>query len=309
MHTITVSPTDPNANFPTLGAAIASLQIGQPTTILLKMGTYHEKIYCDHDDLTIIGEGPGQTVLTWADGGFHPFSDGHKTGTFRSYTAWFTGGRIRLENLSVVNAAGDGRIHGQAIALAIDAVEAHVTNVHLLGHQDTLYVGPLPEFEREPGGFRGPSLGRPRLTSNQIYKECYITGDIDFIFGGANALFEDCVLDCRNRDEVVNGYIAAPSTDLADIGFVFWKCRVLTNSHAANSSFYLARPWRDFGAATFIDCVISDVIHPDLFDDWDNIANRKTSRFAISNPPHQPAFGRVLSGDEAREFVSSMKRN
>jgi pectinesterase len=307
MHTITVSPTDLSADFSSLGAAIASLQIGQPTTILLKMGTYHEKIYCDHDDLTIIGDGPEETVLTWADGGFHPFSDGHKTGTFRSYTAWFTGGHVRLENLTIENAAGDGRVHGQAIALAIDARQAYVENVHLLGCQDTLYLGPLPASEREPGGFRGPSVDLPRLTTNQHYKNCYITGDIDFIFGGANALFEDCILDCRNRDEEVNGYIAAPSTNPDDIGFIFWQCRILTSSHATDGSFYLARPWREFGAATFIDCEISDVIHPDLFDDWDNVENRKTSRFAISNPPHQPAFGRVLSGDEAHNILKKLQ--
>ena len=67
-------------------------------------------------------------------------------------------------------------------------------NVNLYGNQDTLFTAPLPLQEREQNGFRGPRENTPRLDTVQYYKNCTIRGNIDFIFGGANAVFDTCTL-------------------------------------------------------------------------------------------------------------------
>ena len=52
-------------------------------------------------------------------------------------------------------------------------------NCRLIGSQDTLFTGPLPEKEKEPGGFRGPKEFAPRINGRQYYKNTYICGGVD----------------------------------------------------------------------------------------------------------------------------------
>lgn len=295
-------------DFSTLGAAVNAVPDDEPARLFVRSGIYREKLYCEKNHIEIIGEDCDSTLLTWADGAYHTHADGRKNGTFRSYTAFFSGGFVRVENMTIANTAGDGRIHGQGIAAAVDAREAYFCNVSLLGCQDTLFTGPLPEHERMPDGFLGPKQHAPRLPSRQYYTNCYIRGDIDFIFGGADALFEDCTLHCRNRGQAVNGYIAAPSTPRGGIGYVFYHCTV-KHGAAAAGTFYLARPWRAYGRAAFLECTLSEVICADGFDDWDDAQNRTTCHFAEyasrgAGAAAPRVFGTQLRAHEAQLLLS-----
>lgn len=294
---------DGSGDFASLSEAVAAVRGAQGAELFVRSGVYREKLYCDAADLTIRGEDREGVRLVWADGAKHPHPDGRPTGTFRSYTAFFTGGRIRVENMTIENAAGDGREHGQGIAAAVDAARAAFVNVALLGCQDTLFTGPLPERERIPDGFLGPKQFAPRTPSAQYYENCLIRGDIDFIFGGADALFERCALVCRGRGEAVNGYIAAPSTAPGNLGYVFHRCAV-RGENAAPGTFFLARPWRAHGRAAFLACELDEVIAPAGFDDWDDAENRATSGFAecasSGKGARTPrAFGAALTQAEA----------
>lgn len=77
-------------------------------------------------------------------------------GTFRTYTVLVDADDVRLENLTIENDAGDGREVGQAIALYADGDRLVVDACCIKGHQDTLFLGPLPPHEAKPGGFIGP---------------------------------------------------------------------------------------------------------------------------------------------------------
>lgn len=297
------------ADFASLAMALASIPKDEPVTIKLANGIYREKIYCEHADLAILGENREGTLLVWDDGAFHRNADGGKNGTFRSYTAFFSGGRVRVKNMTIANTAGDGAVHGQAIAAAVDAAEAAFENVALLSCQDTLFTGPLPERERQLNGFLGPKQHASRIPSRQYYKNCYIRGDIDFIFGGADALFEDCTLHCHNQGENRKGYIAAPSTQKDGLGYVFFNCDI-ESEKAPAASFYLARPWRRYGKAAFLQCSMSNVIHPDGFDDWNDTENRTTCEFAEYNSSGQGAktpraFGKQLTHAEAMALLQT----
>ena len=112
---------------------------------------------------------------------------------------------------------------GQAVAAYVDSTRAVFRRVKLLGSQDTLFCAPLPEKEREKDGFLGPRSLAPRKPTAQYYTDCEIAGDIDFIFGGGDALFENCVI--RTVDNhIPHSYVTAPSGKANGLGFVFWNC-------------------------------------------------------------------------------------
>ena len=85
---------------------------------------------------------------------------------------------------------------------------------------------------------------------------------MDFIFGGADALFEN-VRIVSNEE----GYVAAPSGHADDIGFIFRDCS-FEHENLEDESVYLMRPWRPEGKASFIDCTFSSHINRKGFCPW-----------------------------------------
>ena len=80
--------------------------------------------------------------------------------------------------------------------------------------QDTLYLGPLPSEEYEPGGFRGPMEHKERVMRHARFTHCLVSGSVDFIFGGGEGVFTDCEIRSRNIQEEINGYVCAPGRTL-----------------------------------------------------------------------------------------------
>ena len=191
MLTINVAP-DGSGQFTTISEAVLAVPYDCPAVIRIAPGIYREKLVCEKKDITLAGAGMDATRLVWNDGGKLPHPDGRPTHTFRSYTAFFSGESVTVEDLTIANDAGPGSLVGQSIAAYVDSDRAVFRRVKLLSNQDTLFCAPLPEQEREKDGFLGPRTFAPRRPSVQYYQNCEIAGDIDFIFGGADALFEQC---------------------------------------------------------------------------------------------------------------------
>lgn len=168
-------------------------------------GIYHEHLDITEPYITLVGAGADQTVITGNLGGYEILEDGLKRGTFRTQTVFVHTHDFTARDLTIENVAGPGHIVGQAIALYADGDRLCFENVHLKGLQDTLFTGPLPAKEVEPGGFRGPLEHAPRINGRQYYHNCTIEGSIDFIFGSATAYFKECTLVSRDeyRDELV----------------------------------------------------------------------------------------------------------
>lgn len=281
--------------------------------LFFEKGIIYKKLYFDEDyykenkvpdsSIHIKGAGMDATTLSWSDGGYDkaPDEDSIKLGTFRSYTLFVTGNEAVIEDLTIENTAGDGRIRGQAIALYADAKKVTCRRVHLKGHQDTLFMSPLPLEEREKGGFTGPRQNSPRIMTSQYYEDCIIEGDVDFIFGGANATFKNCTIVSLYRaplrdagtiskekaanyiEQSVQGFICAPNTPADEPGMRFIDCNFITD-RCPDSSVYLARPWRPYGGASFENCTFGPHIHPDYFAGWKNISQlEETARFSIKS--------------------------
>ncbi len=242
-----------------LQEAIEAIPYNTEAEIIIKEGIYREKIFSDKRNLRIIGE--GDVLITYSDSGRELMADGIKRGTFRSYTAFFSGERLYLENVTIENSAGEGRRVGQAVALYLDCDYAELDKVALLAHQDTLFLAPLPAEEREKRGFYGPRSFLPRKRNKSVFRNCYIEGTIDFIFGSGDALFESCRIV-----SIGSGYVTAPSTDEDGIGFVFNKSAFIIKDK--RDEVYIMRPWRPYGKVSLISCIADDGFVPSLWCAW-----------------------------------------
>lgn len=275
---------DGSGDYTSITQAIASIKSNneKPITIFIKPGIYKEKLYIEKPNITLIGEDARTTIITYDDYALKTFENGEKYGTFRSYTTFIGAPNFIAKNLTFENSSGLGSIVEQAVAVYVDADKVAFLNCRLLGHQDTLFTGPLPPSPIQPGSFKGPRENAPRICGRQYYKNCYIEGDIDFIFGSSTAYFEDCEIFSHNLNKPINGYITAPSTpEDREYGYVFYNCHLTSNAPA--HTVYLGRPWRNFAKAAFINCELGAHITKEGWHDWNKLESHTTSVFAEAN--------------------------
>lgn len=283
----------------------------EPVTIHLAAGTYRERVEVRRPRLSLVGEGREATRIASGLGAKMPAGDGTLLGTFRTYTMLVDAPDVTLRGLAVENDAGDGREVGQAIALYADGDRLRVLDCALLGRQDTLFCGPLPPREIQPGGFIGPKQFSPRVVGRQYYRGCLIAGDVDFVFGGGRCFFEGCEIRSLGRGDDPNGYVTAASTPEGEpYGLVFSRCR-LTSEGCANVTVYLGRPWRDWAQTAFVGCELGAHIKPEGWFDWKKPHAREASRYVgagLVGPGAAgvawPAWTSVLGEDEATEEFS-----
>ncbi len=292
-----------------------------PVNILLAPGIYKEKLWIRRDHLTIkgLGETPEETIITYDDYATMLMEDGSKRGTFRSYTLLFDGDDNRLENLTVENTSAPRRKVGQAVALYADGDRMIIRDCVLRSFQDTLFTAPLPPTPMSLGGFTGPKEFEPRKLGHQLYDNCVISGDVDFIFGSAVAWFEHCAIISRFSADLpeseknkpgICGYTTAASTPEGEpFGYVFHECD-FQNDGCPKGSIYLGRPWRDYAKTVLLNCTLDEHISPEGFHDWgkpqahDSIlyAEYKSSGPGAS-PETRASFVKQLSDAEASAYT------
>ena len=255
-----------------------------PAVIRLAPGVYEEKVELCRANTTLEGHTAEDTIIRWGDGAREILEDGKKRGTFRTATLRTDGDRITLRRLTIENTASPREKAGQALALYADGDLFLCEDVTLTSFQDTLFTAPLPPKEVEKDGFKGPKQFAPRVPQRHLYRRCRISGDIDFIFGGADALFEECDIIAHDgredRAEPFVAYCTAGSTpEGRPCGYVFHRCRFL-NGGCPPRSVYLARPWREYAKAAFIDCWLGEHIRTEGFHDWGKPAFHELGCFA-----------------------------
>ena len=310
MLTITVAQ-DGSGDFASISEAVLAVPYAEKAEIRISPGIYREKLVCEKQDITLTGAGVDATRLVWGDGGKLPHPDGRPTHTFRSYTAFFRGETLRVQDLTLENDAGPGARAGQAVAAYVDCAHASFANVRLLGNQDTLFCAPLPEKEREKDGFLGPGLLAARRPTAQYYQHCEIAGDIDFIFGGADALFEQCTLRTVNNG-LPHSWVTAPSGRAEGLGFVFWDCDFVSDGCPAGSV-YLGRPWRPTGKTAVLDCRLGAHIAPEGFADWNDRTDSDLACFAEAGStgagacPRSP-WVKALDAEQAQQLLCTARR-
>jgi pectinesterase len=236
---------DGSGDFETVGAAIEAIPHAdfEGTRVRIEPGTYKEKLQLPSNktDVTFVGGGdsPEDTILTYDDHADKTDENGQPIGTSGSSSFFVWGPDFTAKNLTFRNNANPV---AQAVAIRIDADRAAFENCRFIGNQDTLY-----------------NYGE---RTRQYFKDCYVEGDVDFIFGSAAAYFDNCEIFCKD-----DGYIAAPAQpEDMDYGYVFNNCTV--HGDAPAESVYLGRPWQRFGQAVFMNTSLSDIIRPQGWEPW-----------------------------------------
>jgi len=247
----------------------------KPVVIHIKPGIYQEQVIVPAGKpfITFRGDDAKQTILT-----FH-LSAKDAGDTRLSFSTYVNAGDFHAENITFENSYGTG---SQAVALFVNADRAVFHHCRFLGWQDTLFAN---------GG-------------RQYYEDCYIEGHVDFIFGTATAVFENCLIHSKGQ-----GYVTAQwrTSETETNGFVFRNCR-LTGTDVGKGVF-LGRPWRAYGRVVFINCWLGDHVRPEGWDNWRDPQREKTAWFGeyeSRGPGAKPAarvpWSRQLTGAEAAQF-------
>ncbi len=276
--------------------------------ISISNGVYKEKLWINQANITLLGEDKDKTIIEYDDYANFIMEDGEKRGTFRTPTVFVDCNDFTAKNITFSNSSGPGPKVGQALALYVDGDRIIFENCKFLGGQDTLFAAPLPPTAFEKNGFRGPKEFEPRLHGRHYYKNCYICGDVDFIFGGGTCYFDECELFSNNIGKEVNGYVAAPSTGKGKHGFVFNRCKF--TSDCPKNSVYLARPWRNHGKVVILNSYIGKHIKEEGFDDWGKVDARETVYFAEygnfgegAKLNNRVSWSKVLTEEEALHYT------
>lgn len=264
-------------------------QAPENAVMRLAEGVYRQKAMIRTPGLTLIGAGAGKTVIVFDDYARKNHPIGGEFNTFRTYTLAVCADRVTMKHLTVANDAGSPEVKGQEVALSVVADDFRMEDCTLTSTQDTLFLGPLPSdlIGRYEGFLPDPLRrgGRQR----QVFCRCRIEGTVDFIFGCGQALFENCQI-CSLHDARNVGYVAAPAHGLhQQEGFRFHNCCFIRETGVADGSIFLARPWRDYGIADFMNCCYGSHIADAGFDKWSGTNRDRTARFR-ENPPQN---GRV----------------
>jgi len=300
---------DNSGDFNSIQQAVDSIPAGTPETIYIKKGIYKERVEVRKNNVSFVGESRDDTIITESYYARMIMPDGSKRGTFRSYTFFVYADNFTASNLTFENAAGFGDEFGQAIAVYAEGDNITFRNCKILGHQDTLFTGPLPMKEKQPGGFTGPTIDGIRRVVHQLYEDCYIAGEIDFIFGSATAYFKNCTLFALNRNQEINAFYTAPSTyEGQAFGYVFESCTFTGN--CPPKSVALSRPWRIHAKTVLLNCSYSDQIIDEGFTDWNKPESHETVYYAEYNghgegfkPEKRAAYVHQLNESEAALYT------
>lgn len=282
--------------------------ITEPAEIYLSNGVYRQKIQIKTPNVTIIGESRDKTILTFDDYAKKIHTDGKEYNTFRTYTLCVATEGVKLENLTVENSNTDPASAGQCVALSVNCKKFCAENVNLKSMQDTLFLSPFPDdLVLRYRGFIPENQLYLEGNSLHFFKNCKISGTVDFIFGCAEAYFIDCEI-VSLYEARGTGFIAAPAHPLAqEHGFYFIDCNLISDG-AAVSSVYLARPWRDFGKCAFINCKAGKHVNGELFDKWNDTDRDKTARFSYCNldfetAPSPVKWSKELENEEVNTII------
>jgi len=277
---------DGSGDYRSVQAAIDAVPDGNRTrqVIVLREGLYRGvvKVPKEKTRVTLRGAGAGASILSWNN--YADLVDpatGKAMRTSGSATVYVYGDEFIAEDLTIENTAGNV---GQALALYAAPPRGGFRNVRLLGNQDTLYT------------HEGSVLH---------FKDCYIEGTVDFIFGAATALFDDCTVVSKGT----LGWVTAASTPEGQrFGYVFR--RALLRGEGVGTA-YLGRPWRPFARTVFLQSNLGPHIVQAGWHNWDKPDAERTTYYgefgsvgAGASPEERVAWSHHLSGDEAAQYTT-----
>ncbi|KAI3421538.1 uncharacterized protein J3R85_012150 [Psidium guajava] len=214
--------------------------------IYIKEGVYKEKVLVDKKttNVMMIGDGPTKTVIT----GSLNYVDGVQTCNTATFTA--IGSNFIAKDIKFENSAGAAK--HQAVALRVQSDMSVFYNCHMDAFQDTLYTH----------------------AHRQFYRDCTISGTIDFIFGDAPAVFQNCQMFVKKPLENQQCIVTASgrSERRSASAIILQNCTISADPayyplRKVNKA-YLGRPWKSYSRTIIMQSQIDDLIQPQGWLAW-----------------------------------------
>lgn len=256
------------------------------TVIRVKAGIYRERVILDatKNNISLIGDDRNTTIITFNNHAGTRLENGDTLNTWTCASFFVYGNDFHAENITFENNAGFTA--GQAVALRVEGNRASFLNCAMTGFQDVLFLS-------------GSGV-------KHYFRNCYIEGTTDFIFGAATAVFKDCHIHSKKNSHVT----AASTNSIIPFGFVFMDCTLTADSSINKVS--LGRPWSPTASVTYINCNLGKHIIPEGWNNWKNPANEATARYAEykstgdgANPEARVKWSRQLSDEEVKKYTIS----
>ncbi|KAL5570471.1 hypothetical protein UlMin_027046 [Ulmus minor] len=264
------------------------------TIIYVRAGRYEEnnlKVGRKKTNLMFIGDGKGKTVIS---GGKSVFD---KLTTFHTASFAASGAGFIARDMTFQNWAGPGK--HQAVALRVGADHAVVYRCNIIGYQDTLYVH----------------------SNRQFFRECDVYGTVDFIFGNAAVVFQNCSIFARKPMPQQKNTITAQNRKdpNQNTGISIHACRILAASDLQSSigsyPTYLGRPWKLYSRVVYMLSYMGDHIHPRGWLEWNTTFALDTLYYgeymnsgpgaAVGQRVKWPGYRVITSPGEASKFTVS----
>ncbi|KAL9236349.1 hypothetical protein vseg_011032 [Gypsophila vaccaria] len=240
---------DGSGNFTTVAEAVASVpdKGKKRFVIYVKAGVYEENIEVGKKkkNVMLVGDGMNLTIIT----GSENVVDGNTT--FRSATLAAVGDSFILQDICIQNTAGPEK--HQAVALRVGADQSVINRCKIDAYQDTLYAHSLRQF----------------------YTNSYITGTVDFIFGNAAVVLQNCQLIPRKPMASQKNMVTAQGRidPNQNTGTSIQYCDIVASPdlEPVTSQFptFLGRPWKNFSRTVVMQSNIGDQISPAGWAEWD----------------------------------------
>ncbi|URD82306.1 pectinesterase [Musa troglodytarum] len=230
---------DGSGDVKTIGEAVLRVPTKSNDTfvIYIKEGVYEEQVQVNRSlaNVMMIGDGTSKTKIT----GKLNYIDG--TATFKTATVAIVGDGFIGKDLWIENSAGAAK--HQAVALRVQSDKSVFYNVRMDGYQDTLYVH----------------------TKRQFYRECTISGTIDFIFGDSPSVFQNCLILARkpldNQQNIVTAQGRKDRRQASAI--ILHNCTIRKKLPT-----FLGRPWKEFSRTFVLQSQLDDLIDPKGWLPW-----------------------------------------
>ncbi|KAK4483295.1 hypothetical protein RD792_010480 [Penstemon davidsonii] len=239
---------DGSGQFKTISEAISKVppKNNQTYVIHVKAGVYKETVTIPKkvNKIVLIGDGPLKTKIT----GNKNYADGVQT--FQSATLAVNGDDFMAKDIGIENTAGPTK--HQAVAVRVSGDQAIFHNVQMDGFQDTLYTH----------------------NYRQYYRDCTITGTIDFIFGDALAFFQNCTFIVRKpMDNQACMVTAQGRKEHRSVGAIIMQnCNIKAEKEFTDVTpalkAYLGRPWKEYSRTIIMNSNIEGFIAPEGWAPW-----------------------------------------
>ncbi|PKA61313.1 putative pectinesterase/pectinesterase inhibitor 17 [Apostasia shenzhenica] len=279
---------DGSGNYKTIAEAVAAAKQRSGSSrfvIHVKAGVYNEYVEITVKNLMIVGDGMGSTIVT----GNRNIVDGSTT--FQSATFAVVGDGFIARDITFENTAGPQK--QQAVALRSGSDLSVFYRCEIKGYQDTLYV----------------------YSQRQFYRNCDVYGTVDFIFGDAAVVLQNCNIYCLKPSSGQKNTVTAQgrSDPNENTGISVHNSVVAAAGDLAGVKSYLGRPWKQYSRTVFMKTSIGSLIDPAGWLEWSGDFALSTLYYgeymnsgagaATSGRVKWPGYHIITSASEAEKFT------